>query len=167
MSTEVTPEDGTYCIESDLLIGDIPTPAYVNKSQYIVAAAEEIDAALATRYITPIILDQNDPKTRQGRLILKKLNVHIASGRLIMAAAAGGEDTEVHAYARYLLREAAAALTGLREGRPIIEGAEEAEVSGDLSGKPVFLNADERSLVDEFYTVTSPYSLLDGTRYAY
>lgn len=145
-----------YCEIRDLLIGNIPTPAYIDKTQYVALAADEIDAALGFRYVTPIAV--TDPVAgRSSELLLKHINIHIASGRLILAAAAGGSDTEVHAYGMSLLRQGREALLSLASGDPALVGVTLLTGGPTVSSKvPLVLNGDEYSQVDEFYALVNP-----------
>ena len=139
-----------YCEEDDLLLGNIPTPAYISREQYISRASEEIDAALSGRYVTPLSLLENGP-TRRAYLIVKNICVHIASGRYIMAAAAGGSDTEVHAYGESLLRQGLDALARVASGEFPLDGVEETPGGPTaLSGRPAVHAADPVSYVEAF-----------------
>ena len=147
-----------YCAVGDLLIGNIPTPVYVDKQKYVDDAADEIDSYLGARYVTPIVLEPTLPAQRPSALMLKRINAHLASGRLILAAAAGGEDTELHAYGASLVREALAGLMQLASGEIVITGATPAENLGstDKGSLPTVSNGDPYSQVDGFYEVLTP-----------
>lgn len=147
-----------YCTVDDLLIGNIPTPAYVNKQKYVDDAADEIDSYLGARYVTPIVLTPSLPAERPSALMLKRINAHLASGRLILATAAGGEDTELHAYGASLVREALAGLMQLAAGEPPLTGALPATNVGstDPGSLPLVSNGDPYSQVDGFYEVLTP-----------
>ncbi len=147
-----------YCTTEDLLIGSIPTPAYINKQKFVDDAADEIDSNLGARYVTPIVLTESIPAQRPFALMLKRINAHLASGRLILAAAAGGEDSDLHAYGRSLVREATDALRQLSNGDPVIPGAAPADGSGStpLGDVPIIVNGDPYSQVDGFYDVLTP-----------
>ena len=145
-----------YCSATDLLLGNIPTPTYLDKDKYVDLAADEIDAALGFRYVTPIVVT-NPVAGRASELLLKHINIHIASGRLILAAAAGGSDDDVHAYGMSLLRQGREALARLAAGDPPLTGA--TVLSGGpsvTSGAPIVSNGDPYSLVDEFYRIVNP-----------
>ena len=148
--------DIPYCTPEDLLLGDLPTPAYIEKDLYILNASGEVDAALSARYVVPIVLDPLNDTHRVAILILKRISAHIASARIIMAAAAGSEDNRVHAYARYLLQEGQVALDALAKGNPDLIGPIPLEPDSSMSDKPLVVNADPTSPVDEFYRLTTP-----------
>lgn len=157
----------TYAEESDLLTGSIPLPAYIDVNQWLQDGADEIDVRLGSVYVTPVILPDK-PSTgadpyRQSRLILKYINARISSARIIFAAAAGGEDSETHAYARFLLREATTALNKLANGDPELLGAELLPTEDD---RPHLLvdNVDPYSQVDRFYEMTNPGQTMFGGR---
>lgn len=141
-----------YCEVDDLLTGDIPTPAYLDVPGMVQDAADEIDSKIGHLYDTPIDVTDSGAAARWVKLLLKRLNVFLATGRLLMAAAAGGEDDRVHAYGSYLIREATAALNKIVSGEITLEGvtgpANEAVVS---DASIILLNLDPESHVEAFY----------------
>jgi hypothetical protein len=147
-----------YCSAADLLIGNIPVPRGVSAEQYVQAAADEIDAALGQMFETPILIDPSNISLRPSTLVLKQINAKLASGRLIMAADAGGQDTQLHAYGLSLVREAQASLTELRSSSDSLPGAVVivAENADDSAGLPRILNYDQTSQVDFFYEYFNP-----------
>jgi len=148
-----------YCQVGDLLIGDIPTPAYIDKQKFVDDAADEMDSWLGARYVTPIVLSTSVPTQRPSALMLKRINAHLASGRLILSAAAGGEDTDLHRYGWQLINDALAALRSLVSGETLIVGGTPADTTGlatDAGSLPVITNGDPYSQVDGFYEVLTP-----------
>lgn len=148
----VTVQDA-YSDTSSLLTGDIPLlPRHGDGTLAIKAAAEDIDAQIGHVYVTPIEID-DDPEYRPTRLLLKKINNLIASGRLLMDMAAAGEDDNNHAYGLFLLREGMDLLAQVTSGRIVLVGAEKidgTEAGGNAAG-PTIVNEDEESLVERFY----------------
>lgn len=149
-----------YCAEADLIAGNIPAADGVKKT-YVDAASEEMDSYLSAQYVTPISVNVADPRQKQTSLTLKRINAHLASGRLITSMGTGGEDTEVHAYGLMLITESLNALKALASGAPDLYGAtkhnqddEGAVPESDLRGK-VF-NGDLQSEVDAFYSSAMP-----------
>ena len=148
-----------YCEVVDLLIGDIPTPAYLDKQKFVDDAGDEIDSWLGARYVTPIVLQESLPAQRPSFLMLKRINAHLASGRLLLSAATGGEDTDLHRYGWQLIQDALAALRSLVAGEPVLVGAQPADTSGMASSEgsiPLITNGDPYSQVDGFYEVLTP-----------
>lgn len=148
-----------YCEVGDLLIGDIPTPVYIDKQKFVDDAADEIDSWLGARYVTPIVLTESLPAQRPSFLTLKRVNAHLASGRLLLSAAAGGEDTDLHRYGWQLVNDALAALRSLLNGEPIIVGAIDADHAGSSTpagSLPLIVNGDPYSQVDGFYEILTP-----------
>lgn len=145
----------TYADSVDLLTGSIPVPAYVDKAQALKDASDEVDSYLASAYVTPIVLApapaEGPDEFRQTRLILKRITAQLASGRIITAAAAGGEDTDVHAYGRMLMNDALTALRKLATGEPALPGAVPVERTEEQKNLPIVTNGDPYSLVDAFY----------------
>lgn len=139
-----------YCAEADLLLGEIPLPEYLSATQYINNTAEEIDVALSGLYSTPIeVIDipQNKPTT----LFLKQVNAKLATGRLIMAAAMGHQETDVNAYGKYLIDEAVAALYRVCEKEFVLPGAEQNVAAASDTGGVRIKNLDSVSQVEGFY----------------
>jgi hypothetical protein len=138
-------------------MGDIPSPTNTTKEQYIVGAAEEIDAALGHIYVTPIVIDGTVPANRPSILFIKKINWLLASGRAISDIATASSQDNWHALARQYLNEACKMLDDLRRKDYTLTGAELID-SGDsaaFSGPAIF-NEDAESLVSQFYTGMRP-----------
>lgn len=151
-----------YCEVEDLLIGDMPVGASTPRQKYIDDATDEIDSAIGVRYITPLNLTESDPETewenpipRHIRLHIKRIASHLASGRLILAISAGGEDYQLQAYGRSLVEQALGALKEIVSGMLDLEGAVENPSNVDSRPRgPVGQFADSESLVDRFYQFT-------------
>lgn len=140
-----------YCGVSDLMMGNIPMPSYIDKQQQVDSAAEEIDAKIGFKYSTPVDISQTSPVDRPAILLLKKINAFIATGRILMAVDAAGEDEQVHAYANRLLAEAYAALEAIAAGTIELTGAD-ANVNAPARTSAIIVNnVDSESLVEAFY----------------
>lgn len=138
-----------YSLVTDLLIGEIPTPAYIDVDKYIASAADEIDAVIGQIYITPVVV-QSSPANRATTLILKKLNNFLASGRIILAMDSGGENKQLHQYGLYLVKEAEAILKAISTGMIVLNGGQPITIGGGATA-PTILNSDAASIVDTFY----------------
>lgn len=149
-----------YCVESDLLIGDISVSAALSPTKYVADAADEIDSKIGFRYDTPI------PATapRPVLLLLKRLNSHLASGRLILAATISANQEELNSYGASLVNDAQLTLEALASGEMVLPGV---AASPDLPPPPaeddplaqkiLLSNLDPVSQVEAFYgAVTSP-----------
>jgi hypothetical protein len=146
--------NGTYCKDSDLLIGDVVLKNYdALTTKHIDAAADEIDAAIGAAYATPV---DAAGVSRQGWLLLKKIAIYIASGKLLMETDQAGEGTKVHDYALWLLQQAGAALDAISKGdvnlRPTIENAN----LDSTRGKVLVNNLDGYSQVESFSGWAAP-----------
>lgn len=144
-----------YCTKDDLLTGDIPLAGkYGDGSSFVQMAADEIDAELGHIYVTPIVIeDATEPENRPSVLTLKKINQLLASGRIILDMAAGGEDTDLHAYGRRMIDEALLLLGKICDSKMILRGAEMINSSDvDVENTAVSVTqADSVSLVESFY----------------
>lgn len=147
---------GAYCGVEHLLIGDIPLAGrYGTGENFVNLAAEEIDAQIGHIYVTPVEFDESTPekaaRVRPSVLLLKKLNILLASGRIVLDMAAGGEDDNLHAYGKRMLDEALRLLTMITNGQI------------ELIDAPLI--ESEASTVDNTHMVISqddPYSLVEG-----
>ncbi len=149
---------GAYCAEEDMRTGDIAVPSYTTQAQYILNAAEEIDAALGHLYVTPIVIDDLVAVNRPAILFLKKINWLLASGRMIADVAAAGEMDSLHAYAKQMLGEAAQMLTDLLSRNYVMVGAELISTGDEAAPTgPMIFNEDPVSLVQTFYEGMSPF----------
>ncbi len=148
-------------------MGDIPIAGYVSAEKFIQDAADEIDSQIGFVYVTPVVLEDID-KTRPARLLLKRINAHLATGRLIMALDAGGQDDRLHAYGYSLIKEATAALAGIAKGEIELPGATPLNPSSGDEVKGIIINnLDPESNVEAFYNrVAAPgYSFGLGESY--
>lgn len=139
-----------YSTVADLLTGNIPTPAYMSPEKYVADAADEIDSVIGFVYKTPVEMADVDA-TRPARLLLKRINNFLASGRILMAAASAQEDNQVHAYAARLIREATDSLKLIASGQILLEGAEALPQSDSPKMAPLIANVDPESNVEAFY----------------
>ena len=145
-----------YCATTDLLLGEIPIPAYISQAKFITDTAEEIDVALSVRYVTPVVVTVT-AVNRPTTLFLKQVNAKLASGRILMAAASGHQDDQINAYAKYLIEQAFQALYRVCEGEYILPGATQHAPHPDDSGGVRIYNEDATSAVTDFYArVTDP-----------
>lgn len=136
-----------YCQLSDLLFGNIPTPA--SAGQYMALAAEEMDSQIGLKYSTPVVVSDN-AESRPTRLLLKKINIFLATGRCVMAVSGGGEDDQIHQYGRSLVDEALAALAAIVNGVIVLPGADPVSPDDNLSSGPMVSNVDATSRVEDF-----------------
>jgi phage gp36-like protein len=141
----------SYCLVTDLLTGKIPTPTYLDTQKVVDDAADEMDSYFGSIYVTPIVLNESTPAERPWRLLMKRINVHLASGRLIMAAASGNQDDQVHAYAQYLVRSAEKVLQQIQSGEIQIPFQSPAAGTVTFATAPIINNLDDESNVEAFY----------------
>lgn len=152
-----------YCTVADLLIGDISTSAELSPEKYVNDAADEIDSKIGFRYTTPI----PGSAPRPVLLLLKRLNSHLASGRLILAATISANQEELNAYGASLVNDAQLTLEAIASGEMRLPGApinpDTAVVVDptDPANYPILhSNLDAFSQVEAFYdAVTNPAPL--------
>lgn len=159
----------TYSEVTDLLTGDIPLPVYLDVNKVLADAADEIDSHLGFIYVTPVDMTDNGPTVRPARLLLKRISVHLSSGRIIMAADAGGQNMQLQAYGRYLIGEAQAALAAIENGTIDLEGAIRLPSAATDPTGPLIHNVDAESNVEAFYDrLANPaYSFPNGSAYRF
>lgn len=157
-----------YCKADDLLLGNIPRPPSQSQNdaqKYVDQAAEEIDAALGFKYQTPLVFDENNATQRPSRLLIKKINVHIATGRLLMAADAAGSDDQVHQYAKYILETGTQALQMIVNGDVELVGPQPINATGSSASGPRVFSGDTESNVEAFYDRVVP--VMSPTRFPF
>lgn len=138
-----------YCTEDDLLTGKMPLPPSINAQQRIRDAADEINSKIGFVYQIPVVFEPNSPAV--GALLLKRANAHLASGRIIMAMDAGGQNNSLHRYGSYLIRQAELIIDGIVNGTTPLEGAPPAGGWVDTQRGPLISNVDKESKVEGFY----------------
>jgi phage gp36-like protein len=148
-----------YSDKDDLLVGDI-TISEGTKARFVEDAAKEMDASLASAYLLPLSpIPPAVALPEYSILSLERTSNLIASGRLLMDRAAGGEDTALHAYGLSLLTEGQMLLRSLVAGTitlPALRIPEQATASN----APSLVNFDAYSGVDAFYEfATDPYAV--------
>ena len=149
----------SYCTTADLLLGDISTSTALDPAKYVNDAADEIDSKIGFRYQTPVA----NTAPRPVLLLLKRLNAHLATGRLILAATISANQEELNAYGASLVNDAMLTLTAIAEGEMPLPGT---TVNPDIPtvdpDDPSLLpilhsNLDPVSQVEAFYAgVTTP-----------
>lgn len=141
----------TYSTVADLLIGDLPVAVGFSKQKFVDDAADEVDSIVGRRYVTPLDISASSPIPRHARLFIKRVANHLASGRLILALAAGGEDQALHAYGYSLVKNATDALEQIATGAYDIDKAQEVEGGDTANVGPSIKNVDASSGVETFY----------------
>ena len=144
-----------YCSIGDINIGAVRMPRMLGNDEnttnqvFIDQAADDINAALGQVYKLPLNLEAGSPDA----LLLKKINRMLASGNILLAAASGAEDTTLHSYGYWNVKEAQKALQLIITGEITLSAAlkdpdpkDFAKVTG-----PAIINKDDASFVDGFY----------------
>lgn len=159
-----------YSLVTDMLNGNIPFPASLNKQKFVDDAADEIDSVIGTKYVTPINMNDLGPVSRPSRLLLKRISVWLSTGRSILAVAGGGEDVQLHAYGLKLVNDATLALQAIGNGEVLLDGAttitDPDNASAGLRRAPVIANVDPVSNVEAFMEYFNPNTYVIDTRQA-
>lgn len=135
----------TWAVEADLLLGDIPLNN-IDTGSYLDAAEAEINVQVGNYYAIPL-------PTLVGHQfsLMKLIHSRLASGRLIMAQAVGGESEDLHAYGQSLVEFAYERLFAV--GTSIaLTGASPVGVAGE-SRAPTTIHPDTLA-VSPFETYT-------------
>lgn len=152
-----------YAEKEDLRLGNIPLPAAPIAQRAVDQAAEEIDAALGFKYITPIIVPAGVPTKQAVDSLLKQVNTFLASGRLILELTAGTEDNSLHSYAKYLVDQATKVLCQIKDGEIVLDGVSPANPDAIIASGPLHINQDSVSGVDRFYDdLSNPVGRVSG-----
>lgn len=158
----------TYCTTDDLLIAsNFPLPIGFSSAQYVQLGTDEINIAISRLYKVPVVFGTADEQTKYAAtiLLLKQLNQFLATGRILMAIAAPGEDSELHAYAKSLVDRSCYILEEISQSKIILEGADAntnvPEDADFASPHGMVFQLDDYSGVEAFYDiVTSPYGIV-------
>jgi len=139
-----------YSTEDDLLVGDLALSPILDKEKFVTEAAEEIDSKLGFIYALPLPV----ALPNYQKLLLKGINNKLASGRLIMAVAIGGEDSTVHAYAARLVNEATQELLAIANGLVELDADRAVPTLDEAAGVRTLSikNVDSESAVEAFAT---------------
>jgi hypothetical protein len=157
-----------YCSPGDLLTGSVPLPTYLDPAKFVSDAADEIDSKIGFIYVTPVDVSDGSTAVRPVRLLLKRLNVFLATGRLLMTVDAGGEDKTVHAYGLRLVTEAENSLAMIASGQLPLDGAARVDDgTGAQPLGPIIGNKDAESYVDAFYDRIANPNYLFAEQYTY
>lgn len=140
-----------YSTEGDLLLGNIPLPTYAGPAKYIADAQKEIDSVVGFIYETPLDLSDTSSMVKPARLLIERISNWLATGRLILAVAAGSEKVELHAYGKSLVDQASAILEQIGCGDIALDGAATIEGSEKPFAGPQIYNEDVESNVEAFY----------------
>ncbi|ANA87251.1 hypothetical protein SEA_GIBBLES_16 [Gordonia phage Gibbles] len=142
-----------YCEVNDVQIGNIALPRglgtpEVIKQRYINDTADDIDAKLGAIFALPL---EPEPGSFTAAA-LKRINKYLAIGKLVIDAAAGGEDTQLHAYGFHHLREGNKAIEDILAGKIVLDlsPSEDADPDDQPTG-PSVINKEPGSFVDAFY----------------
>lgn len=149
-----------YCEITDLLVGDIPLASKYGDGQgFVDLAADEMDAEIGHIYVTPVVFDETSQAklaaARPSKLLLKKINTLLASGRIIMDMAAGGEDRSLHEYGASMWKEASELLEKICNGKINLVAprvGDDDEATKPQNTKVSIVQDDPYSLVEDFYT---------------
>jgi len=137
-------------------------------------ASDEIDMLISRYYKTPVLFGTAElqEKYKPTMLLLKHINIKLATGRLILAIDASGENQSVHAYGQSLVAEAMKLLDAIVERDIILEGADgnSNEPSEIATARAVVYQLDATSGVEDFYAMTrddfshllTPYGVTGG-----
>jgi hypothetical protein len=140
-----------YSATTDLLTGDLPLPSYVSPQKFVDDAADEINSKIGFLYQVPVDLNAEAVKT-PVKLLLKRINNFLASGRLIMMLTQSQEDTRLHAYGYSLVADATAALAQIASGELVLELPKPAGSETEIAvTAPLIYNQDAESAVEAFY----------------
>lgn len=142
-----------YSAKADLLVGSIPLPGYLDADKYVDDAADEIDSKLGFVYETPIPVAEGaeGQAPRPVRLLLKRINNFLATGRLLLAVDSGGEEVRLHAYGQKLVEDATIALDAIVKGEIDLHDVTLVQVDRLVQTTPIINNLDEESAVEAFY----------------
>lgn len=133
-----------YASQTDLMLGDILVAPSINLDAVITDASHEIDARVGEVYVVPLT-----GLSTHHQALIKLICARLATGRLILAVAAGGEDRALQAYGKSLVDMAYADIERIVCRHIVLSGVAESgpAMSSNLPG---IINADAASAVTGF-----------------
>lgn len=137
-----------YCSVESVNVGNITLPRGFNKAHYVNISADEMDVELGKVYKLPLGPNY-DPGSWAGKL-LAKINRYLATGKIVIDAAAGGEDRSLNSYGYYHVRQANDALAAIVAGT-IDLPFDSIDTDPDRVGPVQIENREPASFVDAFY----------------
>lgn len=148
-------ESELYCEIGDLQIGNLRADE-PELRKYIEKASDEIDSYLSKLYVTPLPYSTADSgQLRRTSLILNQICAELASGRAILGMAGSKQDTQVHAYGRWLIERAMNRLSAIESGEIVLDGTGVVPIQETRPAGPLVSNRFE-SQVDLFYNRQRP-----------
>lgn len=151
-----------YSEVEDMLLGQTALPKGLDPQKYVDDAADEIDSAIGFTYVTPVDMSDTSPVIRPVRLLLKRLNNHLATGRFITAISSNSQRTDLQPYGASLIREVLLVLQQIQNGDLTLTGAPllpppAGQTDLPQTG-PLIANVDSESQVEAFYDrIANPY----------
>ena len=146
-----------YSLVTDLLIDDLTTSASFPKQKYVDDAADEMNIKIGTRYDLPIDLNS---LAVPSRLLLKRINNYLASGRIILRLAISSEQVKLHELGATWVKEALDALEKIACGSVDLYATDGSAIETDpyldVVHGPIVSNIDDASPVDSFYDYFNP-----------
>ena len=134
-----------YARQTDLLLGDMALSSAINLDDVLRAASDEIDAKLGEIYVVPLVGLASHHQT-----LIKLICARLASGRLILAMAVGGEDRMLQAYGQSLIDDANRDLNMIATGKLVLTGVTEQPGVGAGDSVPGIINYDDESPMGMF-----------------
>lgn len=160
------PLQNAYSEQADLLIGDMLLSPTLDRDRYIQSAADDINAKIGYLYKIPLVPTDTELPLYQV-LLLKSINNKLASGRLILDVAVGGEQATLHAYGLRLISEAMNDLMCIANGDVELL-AERRVTATDQAARltPSVTNYDDESLMLGFENTVLKGRPLDPAWYS-
>lgn len=141
-----------YCEVKDLLVKDngmMFSPTF-DFQLFIMSAAEEMDGMMGEIYDLPLAGSVGGWTTLPlyQQLLLKQINVKLASGRILLTLNASGDTRALHVYGQRLIDEALAMLQPIINGDVVLDAPGKNEEI--RSNSPLIAHHDTESLVDSW-----------------
>lgn len=143
-----------YCTASDIenlklpgaIIGDD-----VDVSAFVQQAADEMNIALKSIYVVPIVSTNPD-----DHRILRSINTNLGAARLVAALAASSENESIYAYARSLEKQA---ISGYEADESVLIPGLKAIVQGVYRLEGATVRSDRTTSSEKYVGVSAPSSI--------
>jgi phage gp36-like protein len=143
---------------------NVRLPAGVTLESLSVAASNELDGHLGSRYVTPIAASFEEATQVVTANWLQNVTAMLAAGTFYMSMSGSASHDSNHQYGEYLRRSAFGMINQVISGKTDLQGIEETSTNTSVIQGATVLNQDAFSQVDLFYDNYEPEGFLPGRK---
>jgi hypothetical protein len=153
-----------YCKTEDINLGTMEPPRGTDVQKVINEAANDIDAVVGRFYRLPLQLSESDPQHAPYKLLLRKLNIFLTTGDIIIKAAGARQDDSMNASGLWYMRQAQDVLKKIENGKIRFPDQVRMNADEDMFTGPYASSRDSSSRVEDFYNNgwVPPHRIVQG-----